>query len=109
MKLQVCPDLELIKFRVQISVSEADRQSALHSSALLSSAVLPRSHCLQDVVIYTVSKSLSGTAILPLVVKVRCNSTASTGQNIKGNNSGCILFKVLLTEKQPTSSWDVVE
>lgn len=74
---------------------------SLHSSALLSSAVLPRSHCLQDAVSYTVSKSFPGAAILALVVKVQCYSTVSAGQNIKDNNRGRLVLGVLLTENKP--------
>lgn len=71
---------------------------SLHSSALLSSAVLPRTRCLLDAVSYTVSKFLSGAAILALVVKVQCYSTNIAGQNIKGNKRGRLVLKVLLTE-----------
>lgn len=73
----------------------------LHSSALLSSAALPRRHCLQDAVSFTVSKSFSGTAILALIVKVQCYSTISARQNFNGSKSGRLVLKVLLTENKP--------
>lgn len=104
MKLHICPDPKLIKFRAEsLSVKQTASQRSAASAHQHSSHLL----CCQGAAAFKTplvtqcQNPLSGAAILALVAKVQCYSTISAGQDVKANKRGRLVLKVLSTKNKP--------